>query len=595
MKRIVLISFCVLLTSCLEEGILSKQQQSPARKGASTENFDELPPLGSSNNDGNFEKTPVPALDLEKLPAPEPESEPQPEPEPEPEPEKVPVENADCGNLQHGQSQTSSKVDEGRRSLPPSYPPGIKLCYRAQQTRTLTCNNGETVDSGWVTTSVEYVDCPEPEPEPETVPDEEITPEPEPTPELEPEPVPNPEPTQRPDLPSAEGIKFKKLVVSDGGVNKVRCAISEGDDLWCWGDNNYGQVGIGSVEKTFARPQKVLIPEKVIDVSPALKHTCAITVSHKLYCWGSNQDLPLGRGKLCPEGTCDSNKPVHIKKAIIQDDFWDTERVFKDLPLVKTIRTDYGVSCVLTVEDILFCSGLSSGYSQGAGRYFQSEGYFERINGGKLAPLYKFKELFISGISSCGLGSDNHMYCWGNNMYFQAGICVDTFRVAPELNAQCYSEGAYRGSVLFPYPAMSLPFSTADSLSVSMNDRNTFFLSKNQGDLYYMGQNPDPSTHGRRGWSPYFRPIKLFPEINKHFVETSAGTFTHCARSDDSRVYCGSLGSTGNVSGREAVAASNLRPLSIHVVGDSGLCVLSENGGVYCSSNAYASTFERVE
>jgi len=63
--------------------------------------------------------------------------------------------------------------------------------------------------------------------------------------------------------------------------------------LYCWGDNRFGQLGIGTRDRQ-KTPARV---DGTPWVSPAggYGHTCAITLD-KLYCWGSNADGQLGVG-----------------------------------------------------------------------------------------------------------------------------------------------------------------------------------------------------------------------------------------------------------------------------------------------------------
>lgn len=85
------------------------------------------------------------------------------------------------------------------------------------------------------------------------------------------------------------------------GANHT-CAIrqeGEGRAIYCWGDNRYGQSGLGRVDRV-AVPQKV--KSDYADwqqMSAGETHTCAIREHKKrgiLYCWGRNQFGQLGDG-----------------------------------------------------------------------------------------------------------------------------------------------------------------------------------------------------------------------------------------------------------------------------------------------------------
>ncbi len=65
------------------------------------------------------------------------------------------------------------------------------------------------------------------------------------------------------------------------------CAIAASGRLWCWGNNDHGQLGDGTFTST-KWPTKVKIG-KVTSVSVGYTHACAVTTSAELMCWGWDQ------------------------------------------------------------------------------------------------------------------------------------------------------------------------------------------------------------------------------------------------------------------------------------------------------------------
>ncbi|HCT90786.1 MAG TPA: hypothetical protein DF613_05315, partial [Lachnospiraceae bacterium] len=82
--------------------------------------------------------------------------------------------------------------------------------------------------------------------------------------------------------------------VATVSLGEHSAAITTSGDLYCWGDNSYGQVGNGIVSYSSKTPVKVL--ENVSAVSLGWSYSAAITISGDLYCWGSNTCGQIGNG-----------------------------------------------------------------------------------------------------------------------------------------------------------------------------------------------------------------------------------------------------------------------------------------------------------
>ena len=80
------------------------------------------------------------------------------------------------------------------------------------------------------------------------------------------------------------------------------CALDEGGVAYCWGFNDAGQLGIGSVTPgsgpVFANlfPNAVTGGHTFASGASGASHACAITLSSLAYCWGLNNGAQLGSG-----------------------------------------------------------------------------------------------------------------------------------------------------------------------------------------------------------------------------------------------------------------------------------------------------------
>ncbi len=78
-------------------------------------------------------------------------------------------------------------------------------------------------------------------------------------------------------------LKAKRLVA---GKNHL-CAISQNDSVYCWGNNDFGQLG---QDNTDTRYQPLLVSAlsgTIQQLETGVNHTCAAR-SNDVYCWGSN-------------------------------------------------------------------------------------------------------------------------------------------------------------------------------------------------------------------------------------------------------------------------------------------------------------------
>ncbi len=88
------------------------------------------------------------------------------------------------------------------------------------------------------------------------------------------------------------------------------CAITENRSLFCWGDDEYGQLGLGNVGSGHQQysPQHVdLGGLEVLSFSGGDRHSCAILGDYTMWCWGQNSDGQLGLGNNTHQGS-----PIHI-------------------------------------------------------------------------------------------------------------------------------------------------------------------------------------------------------------------------------------------------------------------------------------------
>lgn len=85
------------------------------------------------------------------------------------------------------------------------------------------------------------------------------------------------------------------------------CALLAAGNVECWGFNGLGQLGDGSAADSSAVPVDVNIAEPVASIAVGEYHSCAVTAAGALKCWGFNSSGQLGDGT-----STDRNTPVDV-------------------------------------------------------------------------------------------------------------------------------------------------------------------------------------------------------------------------------------------------------------------------------------------
>lgn len=100
-----------------------------------------------------------------------------------------------------------------------------------------------------------------------------------------------------------EKITQARKVVGLYDVNTISagrnhtCATRKNGEVYCWGENRYGQLGIGADDGKFPQPMKVEGLPFVVAISAGDQFTCAVDIFGRAWCWGRNFDRQVGSGE----------------------------------------------------------------------------------------------------------------------------------------------------------------------------------------------------------------------------------------------------------------------------------------------------------
>jgi alpha-tubulin suppressor-like RCC1 family protein len=92
------------------------------------------------------------------------------------------------------------------------------------------------------------------------------------------------------------------LVQEDFAVSSVAvgtghtCAVTTANQAYCWGDGDFGKLGNGFDGELSTTPSPVLTNLNFTTITAGEDHTCGVTTTNELYCWGDGRDGQLGDG-----------------------------------------------------------------------------------------------------------------------------------------------------------------------------------------------------------------------------------------------------------------------------------------------------------
>ncbi|WP_238613356.1 RCC1 repeat-containing protein [Candidatus Oscillochloris fontis] len=174
------------------------------------------------------------------------------------------------------------------------------------------------------------------------------------------------------------------------------CTLTTGSAVLCWGNNEFGQLGDGT---TIQRSTPVAVnglSSGVVAIAAGDYHTCALTTSGGVSCWGNNESGQLGNGI-----TIQRRTPVQVAGL--------------SSGVAAIAAGDYH-TCALTTDGGVTCWG-SNGYGQlGDGTTIQRS-IPTAVNGLSSGVA----AITAGGSHTCALTTGGAVSCWGRNWNGQLG------------------------------------------------------------------------------------------------------------------------------------------------------------------------------
>ena len=199
------------------------------------------------------------------------------------------------------------------------------------------------------------------------------------------------------------GLTTGVTAISAGGSHT--CALTTSGGVKCWGSNSNGQLGNSTTTNSTTPVDVTGLASGVKAVNVGISHTCALTTGGGVKCWGYGDSGRLGNGT-----TTDSNAPVNVT----------------GLTSGVSAISGYNHTCALTTGGGVKCWGPNNDGQLGNGTTTDSNA---PVNVTGLTS--GISQVSAGGKHTCALSTNGSTKCWGTNSYGELGRVKKANKVVP--------------------------------------------------------------------------------------------------------------------------------------------------------------------
>jgi alpha-tubulin suppressor-like RCC1 family protein len=327
------------------------------------------------------------------------------------------------------------------------------------------------------------------------------------------------------------------------------CATKQDGTVWCWGVNQFGQLGIGTTE-THASPVQVTgLGMPAVDITAGCGHTCARTVDGMVWCWGDNRSGQLGGGSVNPQAP----SPARVKT------------LEGGVAMVKA-GSDH--TCALKQDGTVWCWGRDVGDGATSG-----EGCIEGACDTTPAEITSLgttvAEVSSGSYHTCARKQDGTLWCWGDNGCWQLGQGATV-----QLNIPVPAQVSALGATVAQVGA----------------GRGHTCARKQDGTLWCWGNDEDGQLgNGETPWEWVPAPTQV-EALGATVIDISIGLDHSCARIEDGTLWCWGNNWYGQI-GTGSMEPVDPLPVEVKAMGTQTVriatggaqtCARKQDGSVWC-------------
>jgi alpha-tubulin suppressor-like RCC1 family protein len=216
------------------------------------------------------------------------------------------------------------------------------------------------------------------------------------------------------------------------------CAVATSGAAYCWGANDFGQLGRDTVTTTceaYARngfrcsnsPILVSGTLTFAQVTAGLDHSCGVTTNGAAYCWGRNEAGELGNDSTTSVCAATPPDPCSYVPLLVEGGL-----------AFKSVKAAESFTCGVATNGDGYCWGQNTTGGLGTGGTASS-----RVPV-KVAGGLTFADVQAGGGGACGLTTSGKVYCWGGSVFYGRGPTP----VRPDLQFAALAAGGIAGCEL---------------------------------------------------------------------------------------------------------------------------------------------------
>ena len=202
--------------------------------------------------------------------------------------------------------------------------------------------------------------------------------------------------------PAASAWNFRATQIATGSYHT--CALTTSGGVKCWGEGTYGQIGNGATAFAQTTPVDVVATggsgalANVTQIAAGGSHTCALTTSGSVKCWGYG-----AYGQLGTNATNNQSTPVDVVATGGSGTLAD----------VTQIAAGKRHTCALTTSGSVKCWG-EGGYGRiGNNATSNQNSPVDVVATGGSGALANVTQIAAGGSHTCALTTSGGVKCWG--------------------------------------------------------------------------------------------------------------------------------------------------------------------------------------